>query len=68
MSDIEHAGWAVGGPGSRLRRHRSPVLGLIAVLLLAGIWLLIGGSAALVLGVPAAMRWRAGTLRPASRG
>jgi hypothetical protein len=36
MSDVEHAGWAVGGPGSRLRRRRNPVLGLIAVLLLAG--------------------------------
>jgi len=36
MSDVEHAGWAVGGPGSRLRRRRSPVLGLIALLLLAG--------------------------------
>jgi hypothetical protein len=36
MSDVEHAGWAVGGPGSRLRRHRSPLLGVIAVLLLAG--------------------------------
>jgi hypothetical protein len=36
MSDVEHAGWAVGGPGSRLRRHRSPLLGLVALLLLAG--------------------------------
>ena len=36
MSDVEHAGWAVGGPGSRLRRRRNPLLGLIAVLLLAG--------------------------------
>ena len=36
MSDIEHAGWAVGGPGSRLRRRRSPLLGLVALLLLGG--------------------------------
>jgi hypothetical protein len=36
MSDVEHAGWAVGGPGSRLRRRHSPVLGIVAFLLLAG--------------------------------
>jgi hypothetical protein len=36
MSDVEHAGWAVGGPGSRLRRRRNPVLGVLAVVLLAG--------------------------------
>jgi hypothetical protein len=36
MSDVEHAGWAVGGPGSRLRRRRNPLLGLVALLLLAG--------------------------------
>jgi hypothetical protein len=36
MSDVEHAGWAIGGPGSRLRRRRNPLLGLIALLLLAG--------------------------------
>ena len=45
MSDVEHAGWAVGGPGSRLRRRRNPVLGLLAVLLLAG------GAAAAFVGV-----------------
>ena len=32
---------------------------------LGGLWLLFGGAAAIVLGVPAAMRWRAGTLVPA---
>ena len=31
---------------------------------LGGLWLLFGGSAALVLGVPAGLRWRAGTLKP----
>jgi hypothetical protein len=45
MSDVEHAGWAVGGPGSRLRRRRNPVLGLIAVLLLAG------GAVAVAVGI-----------------
>ena len=45
MSDVEHAGWAVGGPGSRLRRHRSPLLGLVALVLL------VGGLAATVLGI-----------------
>jgi hypothetical protein len=35
-ADVEHAGWAVGGPGSRLRRRRNPLLGLLAVVLLAG--------------------------------
>ena len=68
--DIEHAGWAVGGPGSRLRaRERlreerpfivergSPGDGL------GGLWLLFGGIAAIVLGVPAAARWRLGSLK-----
>jgi hypothetical protein len=36
MSDVEHAGWAVGGPGSRLCRRRNPRLGAVALLLLAG--------------------------------
>ena len=45
MSDVEHAGWAVGGPGSRLRRRRSPLLGLVALLLL------LGGLAAAALGI-----------------
>jgi hypothetical protein len=45
MSDVEHAGWAVGGPGSRLRRRRSPVLGVIALLLLAG------GTVAVAVGI-----------------
>jgi hypothetical protein len=45
MSDVEHAGWAIGGPGSRLRRRRSPLLGLIALLLLCG------GTVAAVLGI-----------------
>jgi hypothetical protein len=45
MSDVEHAGWAVGGPGSRLRRRRSPLLGLISLLLL------VGGAVAATLGI-----------------
>jgi hypothetical protein len=45
MSDVEHAGWAVGGPGSRLRRRRSPLLGAFALLLLAG------GTIAAALGI-----------------
>jgi hypothetical protein len=32
---------------------------------LGGLWLLFGGTAALVLGVPAGMRWRAGRLERA---
>lgn len=35
-ADVEHAGWAVGGPGSRLRRRRNPLLLVLAVVLLAG--------------------------------
>ena len=31
---------------------------------LGGLWLVLGGSVALVLGVPAGLRWRAGTLKP----
>jgi hypothetical protein len=34
--DVEHAGWATAGPGSRLRRRRSPLLGLLAAVLLLG--------------------------------
>jgi hypothetical protein len=45
MSDVEHAGWAVGGPGSRLRRRRNPLLGLAALALLAG------GVIALAIGI-----------------
>ena len=45
MSDVEHAGWAVGGPGSRLRRHRSPVLGAVALVLL------VGGAVAAIVGI-----------------
>jgi hypothetical protein len=45
MSEVEHAGWAVGGPGSRLRRHRSPLLGAVALMLLAG------GTVAAALGI-----------------
>jgi hypothetical protein len=45
MSDVEHAGWAVGGPGSRLRRHHSPLLGAIALVLL------VGGVVAAALGI-----------------
>ena len=45
MSDVEHAGWAVGGPGSRLRRRRSPLLGAIALVLL------VGGAVAAALGI-----------------
>jgi len=43
--DVEHAGWAVGGPGSRLRRRRNPLLGLLALLLL------VGGTGAAVVGI-----------------
>lgn len=36
--DIEHAGWALDDPDSTLRRHRSPLLGVLtALLLIAGI-------------------------------
>jgi hypothetical protein len=45
VSDVEHAGWAIGGPGSHLRRRRNPLLGILAVLLI------IGGSAAAVIGI-----------------
>jgi hypothetical protein len=45
MSDVEHAGWAVGGPGSRLRRRRSPLLGVLALLLV------LGGLVAATLGI-----------------
>lgn len=46
--DISHEGWAVGGPGSRVRRRRNPLWGLLALVLIAGgaaasgwgIWLL----------------------------
>lgn len=34
--DVEHAGWATDGPGSRLRRRRSPLLGALAAALLLG--------------------------------
>jgi len=43
--DVEHAGWAVGGPGSRLRRRRNPLLGLLALVLL------LGGTVAAVTGI-----------------
>jgi hypothetical protein len=43
--DVEHAGWAVGGPGSRLRRRRNPLLGLVALVLL------VGGTGAAVTGI-----------------
>lgn len=45
MSDVEHAGWAVGGPGSRLGRRRNPLLGAVALVLLAG------GAAAAGVGI-----------------
>jgi hypothetical protein len=35
-ADVEHGGWAVGGPGSRLRRRRNPILLVVAILLFAG--------------------------------
>ncbi len=35
-ADVEHAGWAVGGPGSRLRRRRSRGRMLLAAALVAG--------------------------------
>ena len=44
-ADVEHAGWAVGGPGSRLRRRRNPLLLALAVVLLAG------GAAAAAVGI-----------------
>jgi hypothetical protein len=44
-ADVEHAGWAVGGPDSRLRRRRNHVLGLLAAALIAG------GAGAAVLGI-----------------
>jgi len=34
--DVEHAGWATEGPGSRLRRRRNPLLGALAAALLIG--------------------------------
>jgi hypothetical protein len=43
--DVEHAGWATEGPGSRLRRRRNPLLGVLAAVLL------IGGSGAAVTGI-----------------
>ena len=43
--DVEHAGWAVGGPGSRLRRRRNPLLGVVALVLL------VGGTVAAVTGI-----------------
>ncbi len=42
--DVEHRGWAIGGPGSRLRRTRNPLLGLLALVLIAG------GTAAATVG------------------
>lgn len=42
--DIEQAGWALDDPDSTLRRHRSPLLGIVAaVLLVAGIGGIAGG-------------------------
>jgi hypothetical protein len=45
VSDVEHAGWAVGGPGSQLRRRRNPLLGLLALVLIAG------GTVAAIVGI-----------------
>ncbi|HEV7772126.1 MAG TPA: hypothetical protein VGO48_02420 [Conexibacter sp.] len=43
--DVEHAGWAIDTPASRLRRRRSPLLGLLAIVLL------VIGTAASVIGL-----------------
>jgi hypothetical protein len=43
--DVEHTGWATDAPGSRLRRRRNPLLGLLAVMLL------VGGVGAAVAGI-----------------
>ena len=59
--DVEHAGWAVGGPGSRLRRRRNPLLGLLALVLL------VGGTVAAVAGSCVSRRRRPGR-RVVARG
>ena len=43
--DVEHAGWATEGRGSRLRRRRDPLLGVLAAALL------VGGTGIAVAGV-----------------
>ena len=43
--DVEHAGWATEGPGSRLKRRRNPLLGLVTLVLL------LGGVATAVAGI-----------------
>ena len=44
-ADVEHAGWAVGGPGSRLRRRRNPLLAVLAAICI------VGGAGAAVYGI-----------------
>ncbi len=47
--DVEAAGWATETPGSRVRRRRNPVLGLIALAcLLGGVAITVVGIAGLV--------------------
>jgi hypothetical protein len=59
-----HVPFGRAGRRGRLREQRpflvergTPADGL------RGMWLLFGGVAAIALGVPAALRWRAGSLR-----
>ena len=61
--DVEHAGWATEGPGSRLRDERRflVVRGRPSERV-GGFFLLFGGLAAALLAVPVGVRWQAGRL------